>query len=543
MKAFRNILIAAMLVITSIQGTMCQAARQFDTDSLLSVLDGIVAGDEHIEEAKRQSIIESRARLDRAVGDSARFDALGEMFYQYRKYRLDSALYYARQRVEVARRMGSRDSLSAAMMNEADGLKGLGRFARGLAVLRSLPDDRYVKSSNYYYYLLHSITLSIYKEYSDVEQNGYYEEMLRNYRDSVMAVNMDDESGYVINKAEILRHDGRYDDALQLLTDFRNSHPEGVAGNATYWCTLAEVYRQLGDVEAEKYCFAMAAIIDKRNCVKTYTSLQDLALLLNEEGDTERAYRYITCAMEDITEGNARSRLLQVSQYMPIIIDAYAHVQRQKRITGIVFDVVVGILAIVLASIMVKLRHRNRNLTEMRGWLDAKNKELTALNEDLKLANKHLGESNKIKEAYIAHLFKVCTDYIDDMERFRVSLSRKLKGGQIAEIKSMISHPVTDDVLKDFFKKFDAIFLELFPNFIEDFNKLLQPGNEIIPKEKDSLNTELRIYALVRLGINDSTKIASFLHYSPQTVYNYRQKARNRAAVPKEKFVEMVQNL
>ena len=107
----------------------------------------------------------------------------------------------------------------------------------------------------------------------------------------------------------------------------------------------------------------------------------------------------------------------------------------------------------------------------------------------------------------------------------------------------MISHPVTDDVLKDFFKKFDAIFLELFPNFIEDFNKLLQPGNEIIPKEKDSLNTELRIYALVRLGINDSTKIASFLHYSPQTVYNYRQKARNRAAVPKEKFVEMVQNL
>ena len=543
MKAFRNILIAAMLVVTSIQGTMCQAARQFDTDSLLSVLDGIVAGDEHIEEAKRQSIIESRARLDRAVGDSARFDALGEMFYQYRKYRLDSALYYARQRIEVARRMGSRDSLSAAMMNEADGLKGLGRFARGLAVLRSLPDDRYVKSSNYYYYLLHSITLSIYKEYSDVEQNGYYEEMLRNYRDSVMAVNMDDESGYVINKAEILRHDGRYDDALQLLTDFRNSHPEGVAGNATYWCTLAEVYRQLGDAEAEKYCFAMAAIIDKRNCVKTYTSLQDLALLLNEEGDTERAYRYITCAMEDITEGNARSRLLQVSQYMPIIIDAYAHVQRQKRITGIVFDVVVGILAIVLASIMVKLRHRNRNLTEMRGWLDAKNKELTALNEDLKLANKHLGESNKIKEAYIAYLFKVCTDYIDDMERFRISLSRKLKGGQIAEIKSMISHPVTDDVLKDFFKKFDAIFLELFPNFIEDFNKLLQPGNEIIPKEKDSLNTELRIYALVRLGINDSTNIASFLHYSPQTVYNYRQKARNRAAVPKEKFVEMVQNL
>lgn len=536
----------ASLIIIAVLGCvgMARAAKvQFNTDSLLRVLDGIVEGCEHIEEKKQGMIAASRARLEKAKGDSARFVALGEMFMQYRKYRLDSALYYARQRVEIASNREWRDSLSLAMMNVADGLKGLGRFQSGLAMLRSLPDDKYVKTNNYYYYLLHSITLSIYKEYSDVEQNKYYEKLLRQYRDTVMYINKDDEPEYVINKAEILRSDGQCEEALDLLTEFRNLHPDAVADDATYWCTIAEVYRQLGNVDAEKYCFAMAAIIDKRNCIKTYTSLPNLALLLNEEGDQERAYRYITCAMGDIMEGNARSRLLQVSQYMPIIVDAYAQVQRQKRITSITFDVVVGVLVVILVVIMVKLRHRNRRLTEMQDKLDAKNKELTALNDDLKVANSRLGESNKIKEAYIAHLFKICTEYIDDMEKFRVSISRKLKGGQLADIKAMISHPVTTDALKDFFKKFDMIFLELFPDFIADFNKLLQPGAEILPKEKDSLNTELRIYALVRLGINDSTKIASFLHYSPQTVYNYRQKVRNRAAVPKDKFVEAVQSL
>lgn len=537
-----SVVIIALLGIASV--AMASSVQRFNTDSLLRVLDGIVENDRHIEENLQHSIATCRSELRLAENDSVRFGVLGCMFHLYRKYRLDSALYYARLRADVARQMGKRDSISEALMNVADALKGVGRFQDGLAVLRGLPNDEYVKASNYYYYLLHSITLSLYNEYSDAEQDEYYRKLLRSYRDTILSLNEADASGYVINVAEIFRSEGKCGEALKILTDFGQENPDAVSGDAMYWCTLAETYKQLGgNVEAEKYCFAMAAIIDKRNSVKTYTSLQNLALLLNESGDTERAFNYITCAMEDITEGNARSRLLQVSQCIPIIADAYAQVQRQKRMTRIAFDLVVSVLVVTLVVIMVKLRHRNRRLTEMQSKLDAKNKELTVLNDDLKMANTRLGESNKIKEAYIAHLFKVCTEYIDDMEKFRMQLSRKLKGGQLAEIKAMILHPVANDALKDFFKKFDTIFLELFPTFIEDFNKLMLPGQEIVPKEKDSLNTELRIYALVRLGINDSTKIASFLHYSPQTVYNYRQKVRNRAAVPKEKFVEAVQNL
>lgn len=537
------LLMAIVLGATGLFGQPRYNLEKLNTDSLLSVLDGIVDGKEPIEVAKQQSIAMSKIRLDEAMGDKALFDAYGEMFYQYRKYRLDSALYYARRRVEVAERIGEIDSISVALMNVADGLKGLGQFDAGIDVLKKLPHDEFVKNSNYYYYLLHSITLSKFNENHDEDMTGYYLNRLRAYRDSISMVNIEGSPGYIVNKSEIYLSEGRYDDALKILTDFMNDNPELIADNAIFWCTLADIYHLLGNMKAEIYCLAMGAIIDKRNSVKTYTSLQGLALMLNDEGDTDRAYKYITCAIEDIMNSNARSRLLQVAKYMPIILDAYEQVQEDERNARIFYYIIVSILVIILVAILLVLSKRNRKLIEVRRKLDAKNKELVSLNEDLKDVNGRLGESNKIKETYIAQLFNICSGYIDDMEKFRVSLSRKVKTGQMADIKAAVSSPVTTDALKDFFKKFDVIFLDLFPTFVEDFNKLMQPGSEIIPKEGECLTPELRIYALVRLGINDSTKIASFLHYSSQTVYNYRMKVRNKAVVPKDKFVKAVQNL
>ena len=172
------------------------------------------------------------------------------------------------------------------------------------------------------------------------------------------------------------------------------------------------------------------------------------------------------------------------------------------------------------------------------------NGELSEINEKLKVSNDELLESNYVKEEYIGYVFSICSSYITKLEEYRKNISRKLKAGQIDDIISLTSSTtMVQSELKEFYHSFDAIFLHVYPNFVEDFNTLLRPEERIVLKEGELLNTELRIYALVRLGINDSVKIAEFLHCSPQTVYNNRLRTRNKGIIPKEEFAEKVRSL
>ena len=197
----------------------------------------------------------------------------------------------------------------------------------------------------------------------------------------------------------------------------------------------------------------------------------------------------------------------------------------------------------MMAILLLLLYRSNKYLAAIRVQLTDSNVKLRELNDKLERANKALLESNKIKEVYIAQLFNLCSENIDQLEHLRMSVLNKLKTGQHKELALQLEHSRTQESLKSFFHRFDAVFLQLFPDFIEKFNSLLCPGEELKVKEGALLSPELRIYALVRLGITDSTKIACFLHFSPQTVYNYRQKIRNKAHNKQENFMLQVQSL
>jgi tetratricopeptide (TPR) repeat protein len=522
---------------------MMHASVHYNTDSLIHVLDGIISDKANIESKKQQSIQRHLYALRNANSDNARFRELGNLFYRYRTYRLDSAYYYAQQRLTIAKRMGITDSVSVAMMNCADGLKGLGKFSEGLSILKTIPYSKFVRHCYNYYYLYFSITLSLSNIADNEAERQMYKQELRTYRDTINMVNPVGSIGYTINEGEIMKLDGKFRESLNFMLNFMHKHPAEANNNATFCYTLADTYRALGNFDAQEYYLTLSAIIDKRKCNKTYTSLQNLAMLLYKRGDTERAYRYITCAMEDIIDCNARSRLTQVAEYMPIITTAYNKQLEKDRHRSLAFIFIVSSMLVILAGMLFIIFKRNRKLFETRKALDAKNEQLIAMNSSLNCLNLQLSESNKIKEEYIAQLFNLCSGYIDEMEKYRVGLMRKLKTGQIDDLKIELGKSVSTENLRSFFHNFDIIFLDLFPNFIESFNKLLQPDEQIIPKDNELLTPELRIYALVRLGINDSTKIASFLHYSSQTVYNYRLRVRNKSVIPKDQFVEAVQSL
>lgn len=534
------VIAAAALLACNVAGA---APRPATRAALLARLDALVDSGRYLDAQVERRITRYRQAFDAVPDGRTRFVVAGYLFYGYRKFRVDSALYYARVRVKLAGSQASPDSLTCALMNEADGLKRMGRFHDALQVLDGIARNSYTRNSPYYYYLYHSIYLSISQLLTGTHEIAACNRTLEHYRDSVGWVNRHDALAYCTNEAEIMKTRGQYRQALLLLRRCETKHPGLVRCDAMFWFTMGDTYERLGDKDNAMLCMMRSAIIDKQSNNKTYTSLQRVAWMLYEQGDYERAYRYITCAMHDVIAARAFNRLSSVSEYMPIITTAHEQQQHAMRVRRNISSLAVAISALVMGVLLLLLYRRNKKLAATRHALAVINARLKELNEELNRMNVRLSESNKIKEAYIAQLFNVCSGYIDSYEKSRLSLLGKLKSGSIKSLETSLKNSTTSVQLKSLFHNFDSIFLELFPGFVERFNSLLRPDERISPKAGELLSPELRIYALVRLGINDSVKIAGFLHYSPQTVYNYRLKVRNKASMPKEAFLARVKTL
>lgn len=290
----------------------------------------------------------------------------------------------------------------------------------------------------------------------------------------------------------------------------------------------------IGDVAKAKYFLANSAISDIRQCVRKYTALQELAKILNEEGDVDRAYHYIMCSIEDIQRSNSRSRIFGITESLPIITSAYMAANESSTRNRRMFVSVIMLLLLIVVATLVVLYKKNVILKKRELILSKKKDELAEAKTNIECLNLQLEDAAKLKEKHLGNLLILCSKYIDGMERNRILLERKI---------NVKREYVQKESYKEFLDLFDSIFLEIFPDFVDRFNSLLHPDAIFICPDRDRLPPEMRIYALVRLGINDSVKIASFLHYSPQTVYNYRCNVRRLSDIPKDEFDKRVMAL
>ena len=201
-------------------------------------------------------------------------------------------------------------------------------------------------------------------------------------------------------------------------------------------------------------------------------------------------------------------------------------------------------LAVKITRIRKELYHTNLRLNELNEDLQRTVDQLNDTNKKMSDINDELSESNEIKETYIGHFLDLCSTYIDKLEKYRSTLNKKAVERKLEELFRMLkSHEMIDQELKELYSLFDNIFLHLYPNFVEEFNSLLVEEERFNLKPDELLNTELRIFALIRLGITDSSRIANFLRYSANTIYNYRTRVRNKAAVPRDKFESFVMKI
>ncbi|KAA6308881.1 hypothetical protein EZS27_039531, partial [termite gut metagenome] len=289
-----------------------------------------------------------------------------------------------------------------------------------------------------------------------------------------------------------------------------------------------------GNTEAEKYSLALSAISDIHSAIKDHASLWMLAQILFNEGDIDRAYTYIRFSWSETAFYNARLRSLQTAGILSLIDKTY-QIKIEKQNKKLQDSLIrISVLSLLLFAALVYIYLQMKKLSAARNNLQVVNNQLKELNEELQqmnvclqATNLELSDSNRIKEEYIGRFIKFCSTHINKSYAYRRMVNKKITAGQIPELSKITrSQDIFDGELEELYANFDTAFLHLFPDFVNKFNELLQKDNPIILKKGEQLNTELRIFALIRLGIDDSSQIADFLHYSVNTIYNYRAKVK-----------------
>lgn len=519
----------------------CLSQPQGD-EALLAKLDQMIENRKEYQQTMERKIRLLRKSIEYESNDTLRLERMEALFQLYRTFRIDTAYYLALQRLELAKKLNQREWIDQAHMNVADALNKRGSADMALQVLEQIDSTAHREQSNYYYYLLHTTTLSLYEKENNGPVQEKYREQLKRYKEHLIAICPPGSQGWVSNQCGLLNMRGETDEAIRLLLGYFQNTPSDHPDKAQMEYLQAELYLEKGDREQARHWLIQASITDIKEAKKVYMSLQRLAMMLYEEGDVERAYRYITCSLEDISFGKARYRLENIANYLTIIHAAHDSHTRSLHHTAIALVILLVLIVLVLIAAYWVVHSRNTLLQTSKRSLAEQNEQLQQLTERLIRMNEEVRESNHIKEEYIGMLFNTCSNYICQAETTHKRLLKAARTGTLADVNALLHTPETDG-FKSFITQFDTIFLSIFPDFIESFNQLLRPEEQIHPKEGELLTPDLRIYALIRLGITDNAKIAAFLHYSLQTVYNYRLRMRSRALNDGHELVEKVKRL
>lgn len=514
----------------------------------LEDLDKVVANQQIYTNARLRMLDSLKSDLRKADDLHKKYAIEKELFAGYQSFVVDSALLYAQKKLSLAQRLNDAEELSYSYLDVASMLIKGGNYKEANEVLQRL-NVRNASSNlrNYYYTVNQDLYTTLQTVSLTANERKLYNEKSSLYKDSILSLKLDP-SVWVVTDRMMDKH--RYKDALQILLKEYPTLNVDDRRMAYVAYSISDIYRLMGNREKEKQYLIVSAIADIKSAVKEYISLRRLATLLYEDGDIERSYLYMKRALEDAIYCNARLRVIEVSDIMPIINKAYEDkTQREKHVTLLAL-VSISVLSLMLIGLVFLLRRQMKKLSITQRALRDKNAELYKLNDVLSKTNDALSESNdslseasRIKDMYIAQFMTECSTYIDKMELYRKQLRKVATTGSKAELLDILKSPTFIEKEVDaFFATFDATFLSLFPNFVHDFNQLLLPESQVVNKKDKRLNTELRICALIRLGISDNERLAAFLRCSKATIYSYRSRTRLKSLQP-DLFEEQLMNL
>lgn len=542
------------------------AQTSSDFECYLQNLDSVVQKREYFNQLKRERVVGIQALGAAITSEPDRYLHNSQLYDECFTFDSELAMEVVKQNIAIAQNRKDQEAEYEWKIKETFILASTGQFLEAVSTIGDIDVNQLSRELKIEYFDQMQYLYSHMSQYAwNTDLKEQYKHLNNSYNDSIYAIIQPSDRDYLWYKAWHDLSSGDAPSTIAELAPMVDKASLDCRNDAMMAYALARLCESQGDRNSYMKYMAQSAIADVSSGNQDIASLEELAIVLYDQGDLDRAYSYINVCMECARLYNNQVRMVSVARVMDSILSSYQERDRAQRQR--LFWLIGGLtVAIILLLIVIGLdvRHRRR-LTRSRSELQKVNEELQQHREDLAAANQQLteanaklqeamaqqadvnqqlSESNAVKEEYISYLFSTCSNYISKIDDFRKNINRKAKVKQWDEVLQMTDKAnVMQEELKEFYQNFDAIFLNLYPNFVQQFNALLSPEEQIIPKKGELLNTDLRIYALVRLGINDSTKIAEFLHCSPQTVYNNRLKIRSRALVGKDDFVRVVQSL
>lgn len=536
-------------------------------EDVLSELDNVIEHKLDYRSTRQKKIDELKERFDNSATDKQRSQLAYQLYLQYSHYKADSALFFLDAEASCNNIKEDTKLLTQNYINKAEVFAIIGAYDTAEQYINKASATAHTDNNllTRYYHVCRTLYGWKANYMQRVEQTA--QELLvitQQYRDSIIAVETDTLSKAVVVADNYIQK-GNSNQASATLNDISLNDNQDEQQLAYIQYIKSEVARLQGNTTEQMIQLAITAQKDIRRGATEYSALQELAKLLFDKGEIVRSYNYLLCAMEDATTCNARLRSIEVSNIYPIVEKAYEEHEKASQSRVRLLLIGVSLLAILLIGGLVFLRHQMKKLTAARGQLAETNKQLNSANEQLNIANQQLNTANMqlgeknlqlnetnsqllqmdhIKEEYFAIYLGKCRYYIDSLEKFRRHLLKLAKNNQHTELMKMLK----DDSLMEkdqeqFYSDFDNAFLDIHPNFVDKFNELLRPEERIFPKKGERLTTELRIFALIRLGVKDTTEIAHFLNYSMPTIYNYRSRVKTKSIYDKDEFDKKLDEL
>lgn len=570
MKTLRIVTVLILAAMTAMDAAGA-AVRAFgrEINSLLDSLDVALARSEEYQRRKDDRLESLRGSLARAVDPEQRYWIARDLYKEFCAYDSDSALYYANRQLEMATALNRRSWQDEANLHRSYLYSATGRLDEARRCIEAVDSTRLSESLfvSYYENLLFLWTHR--NQYlDDKPADEPYSKDVDELLESLTRTMPQTDPQYcwflgwrALTSAERSRQ------TIPLVERAMATRRYDTRDDAKDAWILSRLYDKAGDSESSVKYLILSAIADVKACNKEIASLEELSSILCDVGDYSRANSYITYCIQCANSYKSRIRVGRLADLQYRITKGYSDQsssqtrQINSYLAGLVVILVVLVVALIFIYVQMRsLKRSRRELHKANDELHSRVGELQEVRSRLNEANARLEENyssarkgvealtltNEAREKMICDLFSICSNNISKIDDFRRQVSRRIVAGRYDEAYELVKSPeMTQSELREFYANFDRIFLQIYPDFVDDFNTLLRPDERIVPTPRgdEKLTTELRIYALVRLGINDSVKISRFLHLSSQTVYNTRMRTRNKSDVPKGEFTAAVQRL